>query len=135
GAEVTVVLGPIPPADTQGLEVVHITTADELAEAVLARVDRADFLVATAAVSAWRPATRAAQKRKKGAGEAKESLELVRTPDVLLAASQRVHAARRRPVLVGFAAETEKVLEYARAKLETKRLDAIVANDVAAPGA
>jgi phosphopantothenoylcysteine decarboxylase/phosphopantothenate--cysteine ligase len=59
----------------------------------------------------------------------------VRTPDVLAEASRKVAGAQKRPLLVGFAAETERVLEHAREKLERKSLDAIVANDVTAPGA
>ena len=60
---------------------------------------------------------------------------MVRTPDVLAEASRRVAGRAKRPVLVGFAAETQRVVEYAREKLERKGLDAIVANDVSAPGA
>ncbi|HLT31427.1 MAG TPA: bifunctional phosphopantothenoylcysteine decarboxylase/phosphopantothenate--cysteine ligase CoaBC [Myxococcaceae bacterium] len=135
GAEVTVVLGPVAGSPPGGLDIIPITTAEELAEAVLARVGEVDYFVSTAAVSDWRPATRAAQKRKKVAGEKGETLELVRTPDVLLMASEQVHRNARRPVLVGFAAETERVLEYAREKLQSKRLDAIVANDVSGPDA
>jgi phosphopantothenoylcysteine decarboxylase/phosphopantothenate--cysteine ligase len=59
----------------------------------------------------------------------------VRTPDVLEEASKRVHSAARRPFLVGFAAETEAVIEHAEAKLKKKNLDLIVANDVTAAGA
>ena len=77
-------------------------------------------------MSDWRPERRAPQKVKKGEGP--EQLTLVRTPDVLAEASARVARAARRPVLVGFAAETEKVLEHAREKLVRKGLDAIVAN-------
>lgn len=135
GAEVTVVLGPVPEPAPSGLEIVSINTAEELAEAVLTRVGEVDYFVSAAAVSDWRPATRAPQKRKKVPGEGSETLELVRTPDVLLTASEQVHRAKRRPLLVGFAAETERILEYARAKLESKRLDAIVANDVSGPDA
>src|SRR5690606_17418627 len=90
GAEVTVVLGPVAGSPPGGLDIIPITTAEELAEAVLARVGEVDYFVSTAAVSDWRPATRAAQKRKKVAGEKGETLELVRTPDVLLMASEQV---------------------------------------------
>jgi len=96
-------------------------------------VEAADWFIATAAVSDWRPETRAPQKVKKG--EEPEALRLVRTPDVLAEASRKVAGAPRRPVLVGFAAETERVLEHAQQKLERKGLDAIVANDVTLPGA
>lgn len=135
GASVTVVLGPVGPVDRAGLEVVDVVSAEDMAREVLGRVGEADVFIATAAVSDWRPETRAAQKVKKGAVSGPETLKLVRTPDVLAEASRKVAGQARRPVLVGFAAETERVLEHAREKLERKGLDAIVANDVTAPGA
>jgi len=133
GAEVTLVLGPAEKPQGDGYEVVEVTTAEQMAEAVLARVDDADFFVSAAAVSDWRPKTVAPQKVKKGAGP--EKLELVRTPDVLATASAQVHAHAKRPVLVGFAAETEDVVAHAQEKLQKKRLDFIVANDVTQAGA
>jgi phosphopantothenoylcysteine decarboxylase/phosphopantothenate--cysteine ligase len=133
GARVTVVLGPVGAVDRTGLEVVDVVSAEDMAREVLARVDAVDWFIATAAVSDWRPETRAPQKVKKG--EQPEALRLVRTPDVLAEASRKVATASKRPLLVGFAAETERVLEHAREKLERKGLDAIVANDVTAPGA
>ncbi len=133
GAEVTVVLGPVGPVDRAGLEIVDVVSAEQMRDAVLARVDGADCLVAAAAVSDYRPAEYAPQKRKKGPGP--ETVTFVRTPDVLMEASLRVAERARRPLLVGFAAETEDVLAHARGKLERKGLDAIVANDVTAPGA
>jgi len=135
GAQVTVVAGPGVEIDPQGLEVVPVVSAAEMRDAVLARVGEADFLVAAAAVSDWRPAERAAQKRKKADAPAAESLRLERTPDVLAEATEAVRGAARRPVLVGFAAETEKLVEHASAKLLRKGLDVIVANDVTRPGA
>jgi phosphopantothenoylcysteine decarboxylase/phosphopantothenate--cysteine ligase len=133
GARVTVVLGPVGAVERTGLEVVDVVSAEDMAREVLARVEAVDWFIATAAVSDWRPETRAPQKVKKG--EEPESLRLVRTPDVLAEASRKVAGASRRPVLVGFAAETERVLEHAQQKLERKGLDAIVANDVTVPGA
>jgi phosphopantothenoylcysteine decarboxylase/phosphopantothenate--cysteine ligase len=133
GAKVTVVLGPVGTVDRTGLEVVDVVSAEDMAREVLARVESVDWFIASAAVSDWRPETRAPQKVKKG--EAPEVLRLVRTPDVLAEASRKVAGAQRRPLLVGFAAETERVLEHAREKLERKSLDAIVANDVTVPGA
>jgi len=135
GATVTVVLGPVGAVDRTGLEVVDVVSAEDMAREVLSRVEAADVFIATAAVSDWRPETRAPQKVKKGATPAPENLRLVRTPDVLAEASRRVAGKGRRPLLVGFAAETERVEEHAREKLERKGLDAIVANDVTAPGA
>jgi phosphopantothenoylcysteine decarboxylase / phosphopantothenate---cysteine ligase len=130
GAAVTVVLGPSASLERSGLEVVDVVTAQQMRDAVLARVAKVDFFVAAAAVSDWRPAERAAQKRKKGSPTGAESLRLERTPDVLAEAAKAVRSAARRPVLVGFAAETERLLENASAKLLSKGLDAIVANDV-----
>lgn len=133
GARVTVVLGPVGEVARAGLEVVDVVSAEDMAREVLARVEQVDVFIASAAVSDWRPAERAPQKVKKAEGP--QSLTLVRTPDVLLEASRRVAGRERRPLLIGFAAETERVLEHAREKLERKGLDAIVANDVTAPGA
>lgn len=134
GGQVTVVLGPSALVDTAGLEVLNVVTAEEMRDAVLARVTSVDFFIAAAAVSDWRPAERAAQKRKKGSASEAESLKLERTPDVLSEAAEAVRGAARRPLLVGFAAETERLLENASAKLLRKGLDAIVANDVSRPG-
>lgn len=135
GGRVTLVLGPSAPLDTTGLEVLDVVTAEEMRDAVLARVASVDFFIAAAAVSDWRPSERAPQKRKKGTALEAESLKLERTPDVLAEAAEAVRGAARRPVLVGFAAETERLLENASAKLLRKGLDAIVANDVSRPGA
>jgi phosphopantothenoylcysteine decarboxylase/phosphopantothenate--cysteine ligase len=133
GARVTVVLGPVGEVPRDRHELVDVVTADDMAREVLARVAQVDCFVATAAVSDWRPATVAPQKVKKGEGP--ETLTLVRTPDVLAQASALVHGQPRRPLLVGFAAETHDVEAYAQGKLEKKRLDFIVANDVSRPGA
>ncbi len=132
GAQVTVVLGPVDAPEVP-FEVVRVTTADDMLAAVMSRVEGADVFVASAAVSDWKPAQVSATKTKKG--DAPESLTLVRTPDVLLTASQKVHSSTKRPVLVGFAAETNDVLTYARGKLQKKKLDLIVANDVSKEGA
>ena len=133
GAEVTVVLGPVASAERDGLEVVDVVSADQMAEAVRARSAGADVLVAAAAVSDWKPEAALPQKKKKGPGP--ESVVLVRTPDVLAETAAAVRAAGTRTVLVGFAAETEDVLANAKEKLQRKQLDFIVANDVREPGA
>ena len=133
GAEVTVVLGPVPSADRVGLEVVDVVTAEQMAEAVLARIEACDVFIATAAVSDYRAEQVAPQKKKKAEGP--ETVTFVRTPDVLLEAAKKVAGAARRPVLVGFAAETEHLLAHAQEKLVRKGLDLIVANDVTRPGA
>lgn len=133
GASVTVVLGPVGDVGAQPFEIVRVTTADEMLDAVMRRVEQADVFVAAAAVSDWKPAQVSSQKEKKTEGP--QTLTLVRTPDVLMTASTKVQANARRPLLVGFAAETHDVLAYAKGKLTRKGLDFIVANDVSAPGA
>jgi phosphopantothenoylcysteine decarboxylase/phosphopantothenate--cysteine ligase len=107
-----------------GAELVAVETAAALRDAVLAVLPGADALLMAAAVADYRPATKAEQKIKKGEGDL--TLELVRTPDILA----EVAAVRRaEQVIVGFAAETENLVENARGKLARKRLDLIVAND------
>jgi phosphopantothenoylcysteine decarboxylase/phosphopantothenate--cysteine ligase len=125
GADVTVVLGPT--SATADVDVVRVTSADEMCAAVLQRLDGIDVFVAAAAVSDFKPAQRAPQKVKKT--DAPESLSLVRTPDILATVSQKLAG---KALLVGFAAESEAVIANARAKLTGKKLDFIVANDMSA---
>lgn len=131
GAEVTVVAGVTSaPAPPSGVRVLRAPSAEEMRAAVAREVEGATVFIAAAAVSDYRPATRAADKLKK-TGEAL-TLALEPTPDILA----EVAGARRNGLLVvGFAAETERVLEHAREKLERKGLDAIVANDLTQEGA
>lgn len=133
GAQVTVVLGPTQGLELDGLQVVHVTTADEMKAAVMGALDGVDVFVAAAAVSDWKPANPAAQKQKKSDGP--EQVTLVRTPDVLQGVSDHFAGQSKRPVLVGFAAETHDVETYAKEKLTKKRLDVIVANNVTQVGA
>jgi phosphopantothenoylcysteine decarboxylase/phosphopantothenate--cysteine ligase len=130
GAQVTIVLGPVGAVDRSGLEIVDVVSAEDMRDAVLPRLEHTDVLVATAAVSDWRPAHRADQKVKKEDPAADAPLALLRTPDVLALAAERGRGLARRPLIVGFAAETENVVENATAKLLRKGLDLIVANDV-----
>jgi phosphopantothenoylcysteine decarboxylase/phosphopantothenate--cysteine ligase len=88
----------------------------------------------TAAVADYRPAQVAAQKIKRAALGPRTQLDLVANPD-LLAGLGKQRGAKLRPVLVGFAAETEDIVANARKKLDQKRCDLVVANDVAEPGA
>ena len=133
GAVVTVVLGPVETVPPRGLEVIRVTTADEMLAAVMSRVETVDVFVAAAAVSDWKAEQVSLTKVKKSEGP--ETVRLVRTPDVLATASAKVHGNAKRPVLLGFAAETHDVETYARGKLAKKRLDLIVANDVSQAGA
>lgn len=131
GAAVTLVSGPTTLADPAGVSVVRVGTAEEMARAVDAEAGAMDAFVGAAAVSDYRPRSAAPQKIKKRDGE--ETLVLARTPDILAALGARHAGQPRAPVLVGFAAETEDVVENARAKLAAKRCDLVVANRVGGP--
>lgn len=133
GAEVVLVSGPVSLPAPPGVEVVSITSAGELAGATLDRAADSDVIFMTAAVSDYRPEVVHPQKVKKAEGA--ETLTFVRTMDVLAELGRRFAASTSRPLLVGFAAETERVVEHAREKLRGKRADLIVANDVSPGGA
>jgi phosphopantothenoylcysteine decarboxylase/phosphopantothenate--cysteine ligase len=114
--------------------VVRIETAAELSDAVLAALPGAHAVIMAAAVADYRPAKVSPQKLKRGQLGAKTELALVANPDLLAGLGKRRGAARR-PLLVGFAAETQDVVANARAKLAAKRCDLVIANDVTEPGA
>lgn len=133
GAAVTLIAGPTTLPAPVGAKVVEVTTADQMQEAVLQESVQADLLLMAAAVGDYGPATVAQQKIKKE--QAGLTLRLVRTPDVLLAVARQRAATSFPRVVVGFAAESHDLLENARAKLETKQLDLIVANDITAADA
>jgi phosphopantothenoylcysteine decarboxylase/phosphopantothenate--cysteine ligase len=125
GAEVTVVTGITQVDPPSGVRVVRALSAEEMDQAVAQESQNASVFIGAAAIADYRPAARAEQKIKKT--EDSFTLTLERTPDVLA----NVAAARTNGMLVvGFAAETENVIENARTKLGSKKLDAIVANDV-----
>lgn len=128
GARVTLVLGPTTLEVPDGLEVTRVRSARQMYEAVTGAAEGADAVVMAAAVADYTPAGGAsARKIKKQEGDL--SIALERTPDILAElGTQRGDAAR--PVLVGFAAETNEVLAHASAKLAGKQVDLIVANDV-----
>jgi len=133
GAEVSIVAGPTDLPTPVGARRVDVTTAAEMAGAVLEACAKADVLLMAAAVANYRPADVASQKVEKG----QEGLvvRLARTTDVLAAVAERRAETDCPSVVVGFAAETEDLIENARGKLEAKDLDLIVANDVTAPDA
>jgi phosphopantothenoylcysteine decarboxylase / phosphopantothenate---cysteine ligase len=132
GARVTVVAANVSLPRRPGIDYVDVRTAAELAAACRERFATADVLLMAAAVADYRPATVREDKIKKADAGETLALELERTEDVLSAL-----AAERRPeqLLVGFAAEHgEQAVANARDKLERKRLDAVVVNDVSSPG-
>ena len=129
GAEVTLVSGPVSLPDPDGVRVVKVETAREMEAACKAALP-ADIAVCAAAVADWRVSDVAPQKLKKQAGAEAPALHFVQNPDIL--AGLGALGASRPRLLVGFAAETEKLVEHAQAKLAAKKCDLIVANDVSA---
>jgi phosphopantothenoylcysteine decarboxylase/phosphopantothenate--cysteine ligase len=130
---VTLVTGPThldPPA---GVDVVRVRSAADMHEAVMARAGAVDAVVMAAAVADYTPEQVAAQKVAKQDGG--WTVPLRRTVDILAALGALPSRRERRPILVGFAAETHDVLDHADAKRRRKGVDLIVANDVAQPGA
>jgi phosphopantothenoylcysteine decarboxylase/phosphopantothenate--cysteine ligase len=128
GAKVILVSGPVALDPPSGAEVIRVKTAQEMRDAVFAHLEPATVIVKCAAVADFRPVRHSEQKIKKGA--ASLSLELEPTPDILAELGQK----RGNRLLIGFAAETGNLAEYARAKLESKHCDMVVANLVGQPG-
>lgn len=134
GARVTLITGPATLPAPPVTELVRIRNAQQMRDAVMARVENADVVVMAAAVADYAPATREEQKISKSAGAI--TLVLTRTPDILAAVGAwRSERKARVPVIVGFAAETQEVVARARQKLVAKGADFMVANDVLQPGA
>ncbi len=129
GAETILVSGPTRLSDPPGVSVTHVESASDMLAACQAALP-VDVLVCAAAVSDWRPAKAQAQKLKKNGG-GPPKIALTTNPDILATLAQ---AGNQRPgLVVGFAAETEKVIPHAQAKLAKKGCDWILANDVS-PG-
>jgi phosphopantothenoylcysteine decarboxylase/phosphopantothenate--cysteine ligase len=127
GADVTLVSGPVSLADPDGVRVVRVTTAAEMLAAVQSALP-ADIAIFAAAVADWHVAAPSTEKIKKSPAGMPPALTLGENPDILKAIA---HLKKNRPALViGFAAETQDVLAYAKKKLKSKGADWIVANDV-----
>jgi phosphopantothenoylcysteine decarboxylase / phosphopantothenate---cysteine ligase len=127
GARVLLVSGPTSIAPPAHAELTRVESTEQMRDAVLNLLPQATIVIKTAAVSDYRPKTAAGQKiKRKGA----MALELEATPDILKEISSRKDSQ----IVVGFAAETDNVLENARQKLVAKNLDAIVVNDVSREG-
>ena len=125
GASVLLVSGPVTVPDPAGVQTIHVETARQMLEAVEAALP-ADIFIGAAAVADWRVGAALVEKLKKGAS-GPPTLGLVENPDILATVASH---ARRPRLVVGFAAETEKVIDHAQAKLARKKCDLIVANDV-----
>lgn len=124
GAEVVLVSGPTALAPPEGVRTVPVVTAEEMRAAVLAEFDSATAVFMAAAVADYRPRSASGNKMKRG-GDAIR-LDFVPNPDIVA----ELGARKRNQVVVGFAAETESLVENARGKLHRKNLDLLVANDV-----
>ena len=131
GARVTLVSGPVQLSAPAGVQVVPVQTTEDLLDRMLALCPEQDMVIQAAAPADYKPQQAAAQKLKKQ-GDGTLDLYLVPTPDVAKAVGQQKRPGQ---ILVGFAAETEKLTDHARQKLDSKNLDMIVANDVTRPGA
>jgi len=129
GHEVVLVSGPVSLAKPAGVEVIAVESAREMFEAVQKSIAGCDAAIFAAAVADYRPVSVSEQKIKK-TGE-RLVLELERTEDIL-GSARSVFGFRG--VLAGFAAESEKLVEHAREKLERKGCDVIIANDITQPG-
>ncbi len=123
GATVTLVSGPTGRAAPHGVHRIDVRSAEEMRTAVLGAAGDTDVFVAVAAVADWRPEVAAPRKIKKAAG-APPPLALVANPDILAEVARLAEP----PLCVGFAAETEDVIDHARAKLQAKRMAMVIAN-------
>jgi len=132
GANVTLIAGQTALSSIVGVNEIKIHSAAEMAEAVLREVADADVLIMAAAVADFRPETEADQKIKRGGLDGYD-LRLTKTTDILQAVAEQKERIGRPRVTVGFAAETQNLVENAREKLTKKKLSLIVANDVTAP--
>lgn len=129
GATVTLVSTTQSLLPPEGVQVQEVASAQELAQAMTSHYDQMDYVVMAAAVSDYRVKHPHDQKIKKVAGQTDWQLDLVENPDILAQLGQ----TKRQQVLIGFAAETQNLLEHARAKLSKKGADWLIANDVSNP--
>lgn len=127
GAQVTLVTGPTAQPDPRGVQVAHVTSAEEMLAACESALP-ADIAVCAAAVADWRVSQPTARKLKKATTGAAPELRLIENPDILAHLAQ--HPRHRPGLVVGFAAETENVLQNAAGKRTRKACDWIIANDV-----
>ncbi|ARK31054.1 bifunctional phosphopantothenoylcysteine decarboxylase/phosphopantothenate--cysteine ligase CoaBC [Halalkalibacter krulwichiae] len=129
GATVTLISGPTAIEPPEGINIVDVVSAQEMFEQAMNHFSHADIVIKAAAVADYRPRETFSQKRKKQPGE--WAIEMERTTDILKTMGEN----KESQILVGFAAESENVEEYAKKKLQSKNLDLIVANNILASGA
>jgi phosphopantothenoylcysteine decarboxylase/phosphopantothenate--cysteine ligase len=133
GAQVTLISGPVQLAAPVGAQIIDVHTAQQMHDAVMESLPQTDVLVMAAAVADFRPAAPAKDKLKKESGA--PAIQLEHTPDILRAVAQAKTRLGWPRVTVGFAAESQDLLQNAAAKLRSKSLDMIVANDISATDA
>jgi len=124
GAEVILICGPVNLAAPQRATCINVETAEQMQQAVHEHINDCDIFIATAAVADYRPATQALAKIKKD--QQTMQVKLTRNPDILAS----VASLPKAPFTIGFAAETDNLIEHARNKLKNKNLDMIIANTV-----
>lgn len=129
GAQVVLISGPTHLPPPERVTLVPVVSAQQMYDATLSHAAGCDLFIGAAAVADYRPEQVAPQKLKKGA-ETQTTITLVKNPDIIAAVAQ----LSPKPYTLGFAAESERLLEHARAKLERKALDAVVANDISQEG-
>lgn len=129
GADVTLISGPVQLATPAGVKRIDVSSAQQMYDAALAQATQSDVFIGCAAVADYRVANIASEKMKKQGDDALE-LKLVQNPDIIASVAA---LSQNRPFTVGFAAETQNVLQYAKDKLARKKLDLICANDVSNP--
>ncbi|KGX93221.1 phosphopantothenoylcysteine decarboxylase [Pontibacillus halophilus JSM 076056 = DSM 19796] len=130
GASVTLVSGPVSLDTPPGVKRIDVVSAEDMYEAVLNEMESADVIIKAAAVADYRPKETYSSKMKKQEGPL--TLQFERTKDILKEVGKR---RREGQFIVGFAAETDEPVRYGQEKMERKRLDAIVVNDISAEGA
>jgi|TARA_Y100000310_G_scaffold309708_2_gene354110 phosphopantothenoylcysteine decarboxylase/phosphopantothenate--cysteine ligase len=127
GASVTLIAGPTHLQTPDRVQRIDVISAEDMFSAVLAEAKNCDIYIGVAAVADFRPVHQVEQKIKKGGGSNQTlSIELIENPDIIATVAELDPG----PYTVGFAAETDNLIEYAKAKLISKRLDMIIANDV-----
>jgi phosphopantothenoylcysteine decarboxylase/phosphopantothenate--cysteine ligase len=128
GAEVTLVAGPVHLPTPRGVSRIDVLSAADMLDATLRAARSASIFIATAAVADWRPATHSEQKIKKDGSGKTPVLSFVENPDILLAVAKSERAQARKLFCVGFAAESENLVEHAKAKRERKGIPLLVGN-------
>ena len=122
GAKVTLISGPVNLSYPDSINIIEVESADDMLEAVMSCVEKSDVFIGVAAVADYRPAEPASEKIKKH--ESTLNLRLVKNPDII----SKVSKLKDKPFVVGFAAETESIVENGKKKLEDKNLDLLFAN-------